>query len=372
MPVVDYYIGLMSGTSLDGVDAVLASFPFDNTAAQAAVLSHVYHAFPLDLRAQLLALQTPGQDDLHHAALLANQLADVYALAVKALLQQAGLTAEQVTAIGQHGQTIRHRPECGYTLQIGNAARLAEQTNISVVADFRSRDIAAGGQGAPLVPAFHAALFSAPDSRRVLLNIGGIANLTRLHPDLPVIGFDTGTGNMLMDAWIGLHQGMSYDADGAWAASGVCHAGLLQQLCSHGYFVQIPPKSTGRDWFDLAWLQQQLQQLDEAIAPVDVQATLLHFTVQTIVLALQEYCPATDTLYLCGGGAKNSQLVQQLRLALPQLEIVTSEALQVSVDCMEAFAFAWLAMRCIHRQTANLPEVTGAKARRILGAIYPA
>jgi len=357
----------MSGTSLDGVDAVLAEI---GPAGQIRLLHTHYLPYPDALRARLLALHAPQPDEIHLAAVAANALARLYAEAVKALLD--GFVPDRVRAIGCHGQTLRHRPADGYTLQIGNAALLAELTRIAVVADFRSRDIAAGGQGAPLVPAFHARALRDPDAHRVIANIGGIANLTDLPANGTVRGWDTGPGNMLLDAWIQRHSGARYDRDGAWAASGAVHDSLLAALTKHDFLQRPPPKSTGREQFNLDWLDAILGSLDAAVAPADVQATLLEFTALSLTDAVKRECMGAQELYVCGGGAHNGALMQRIRACLPGVRVATTATLGIDPDWMEALAFAWLARQTLHHAPGNLPAVTGARGERVLGAIYPA
>ena len=361
----DLYIGIMSGTSLDGVDAALIDF---SQAAPRLAASH-FQPYPAALKEALLALHQPSLDELHQSQLIANQLAREYARATQTLLKKAGVAAASVQAIGCHGQTVRHRPEHGYSIQLNNAALLAELTGIHVVSDFRNRDIAAGGQGAPLVPAFHDMVSRHPNINRVILNIGGIANLTDLSPNKATIGFDSGPGNLLMDAWIAGHQGKPYDTDGAWAASGNIIPALLQKLLAEPYFAAPPPKSTGRDLFNLAWLENQLHGGEP---PADVQATLLALTGDSIADAVNRFCTRTREIYVCGGGAHNKALLSHLQLALPQCRIQKSEVLGIDADWMEAIAFAWLAQQAMHLRPANLPGVTGAKHPCVLGAIYPA
>ncbi|WP_076592501.1 anhydro-N-acetylmuramic acid kinase [Herminiimonas arsenitoxidans] len=369
------FIGLMSGTSLDGVDGILASFSDDGVLSQ--TLAAAYVPFPDALRADLMALQTAGADEIHREAVAANALVKYYAECVAALLQEAHIAAERVTAIGVHGQTIRHRPEFGYTRQINNPALLAELTGIDIIADLRSRDIAAGGQGAPLVPAFHRALFSAANENRVVVNIGGIANISVLPSDsnTPVIGFDTGPGNVLMDAWIAQHNGQAYDADGAWAKTGKVNAELLKELRDEPFFAVPPPKSTGRDLFHPAWLAQKLENFP-GLASADVQATLAIFTATTLSDAIVRHAPQTQAVYVCGGGAYNSYLLTLIHYALklhnPTIRVESTEALGVAPNQVEALAFAWLAQRFHVREPGNLPSVTGARGLRILGALYPA
>ncbi len=359
----ELYIGLMSGTSLDGIDAALV----DLSHAQPRLLAKHYQPFDDALKNTLLALHLPAHNELHQAQLASNQLAQLYARSIPPLLSQAGIPAAQINAIGCHGQTIRHCPEQGYTLQIGNAALLAELTGITVVNDFRSRDIAAGGQGAPLVPAFHDHVLRHPGIHRVIVNIGGISNLTNLPPDASTSGFDCGPGNLLMDAWCMQHLGKPYDDNGAWAASGQVLPALLEQMLDESFFALPPPKSTGRDLFSMAWLQEKLQGNERA---EDVQATLLELTCRAIAQAIEKHCTGAAEIYLCGGGARNQTLRSRLTALLPGSSIQTTDALGVDSDYLEAIAFAWLAQQTLHEKPANLPLVTGAKHPCILGAIY--
>ena len=358
----------MSGTSLDGVDVAALEFnaPEFNGPRYQITRTH-FLAYPPDLRADLLALHTSGGNELERAALLANRLARLYADAVTQLLKMTGIDHSEIAAIGCHGQTIRHRPELGFTLQIGNPAVLAELTEITVVADFRSRDIAAGGQGAPLVPAFHHAAFADEQAHRVIINIGGITNLSNLPVNGIVSGFDCGPGNMLMDAWAERHLGNAYDESGRWASTGQVIDELLDKLLAHPFFIQPPPKSTGRDTFNLPWLTQHLRPDDAA---EDVQRTLLELTARSTAMAVTEYCGAVDEIYLCGGGAHNHALLQRLQQLLHPVKIGLSDDLGIGVNWVEAAAFAWLARQTMHQAPGNLPEVTGAKGARILGAIY--
>ena len=362
MPSTPLYIGLMSGTSLDGIDGVLSS---SNQALHAAFV-----AFPDALRAELLALQSASEDEIHREALATNQLTELYATCVQQLLADAGISAERVTAIGAHGQTIRHRPELGYTRQIINPALLAELTGIDVISGFRHRDIAAGGQGAPLVPAFHQAVFGDAKQMRVVANIGGISNISILRPDGNVTGYDTGPGNMLMDGWIHAQRGQRYDESGQWAASGTVLPDLLAKLMNEPYLALPAPKSTGRDLFNTAWLTQHLQNFVHA-TPADVQATLTAFTARTLADAIKRDAPGAEAVYVCGGGAMNSYLMRLLQeqLACP---VSDTSALGVSPQHVEALAFAWLAERFCERLPGNLPSVTGARGLRVLGALYPA
>jgi len=390
----ELFIGLMSGTSLDGVDAVLAQF----AGPQLQVRGHVHQPFAAGLRGQLLALNSRGRpDELHEAALAANQLAQVYAQAVQALLQQTGLAGTAVRALGAHGQTVRHRPGefdgLGYTLQLFNGALLAELTGIDVVCDFRSRDVAAGGQGAPLVPAFHAAVFGHPQEPRAVLNIGGIANLTLLpasgdapaastasaagseacaSPAPEVRGFDCGPGNALMDLWCLAHRGQPYDAAGAWAAQGQVLPALLAAFLAEPFLLRQPPKSTGRDLFHADWLAQHLQAQAPDAAPVDVQATLCELTARAASDALTAHLPQARTLLLCGGGALNTHLVGRLQHLLPHCRIGSTAEEGLPPMQVEAAAFAWLARACVAGAPGNLPAVTGAAGLRPLGALYRA
>lgn len=357
-----YFIGLMSGTSLDGVDGVLTSFD--------GRLHSAHVPFPDAFRRSLLALQAPTDNEIHTEALAANELARHYAACVRALLAASGLDASAVTAIGAHGQTIRHLPEQGYTRQINNPALLAELTGIAVVADFRSRDIAAGGQGAPLVPAFHQSVFGSPTATRVVANIGGMGNISVLRPNGDVLGYDTGPGNVLMDGWAETHLGQPFDANGDWAASGSVIPELLAALLSEPYLAQAAPKSTGRDLFNRPWLEQRLRAFGKA-APADVQATLAAFTARSLADAIRRDAPEAEAVYVCGGGALNGHLMAQLR-ALLGMPVADTGALGIAALHVEALAFAWLAARFMDRLPGNLPSVTGAKGPRVLGALYPA
>ena len=355
----------MSGTSLDGTDGVL----FD--AETHRVLGHVHAPFPAALRDELLALNSPGGNELHRAALAANAVARAYADVVSQLLEQTATPRAQVVAIGAHGQTVRHQPGGfdAYTTQLLNGALLAEQAGIDVVCDLRSRDIAAGGQGAPLVPAFHRAVFGLPDQDAAVLNLGGISNLSLLHADGRTGGFDCGPANCLMDGWIALHRGLAFDADGAWAATGEVLPDLLDALLAEPFFAAAPPKSTGRDLFHLGWLQPHLS---PDWKPEDVQATLLLLTARSISEALRAHMPGVRQLIACGGGARNGRLMQALAQLLPGVALASSDERGLPVDQVEAAAFAWLAHRFVMRQPGNLPAVTGAAGLRVLGALHPA
>lgn len=364
------FIGIMSGTSLDGIDVALCAFEdaaVEKTDCQ--LLATQFSPYPAGIKLALLALHNPNNNELEASILLGNLLAGLYADAVNELLTAAKKNAKDITAIGCHGQTIRHRPELGFTLQIGNAALLAELTNISVVSDFRSRDIAAGGQGAPLVPAFHKAQFSDSHKNRAIVNIGGIANITYLATNSDVLGFDSGPGNMLIDSCVKQHLNQDFDADGAWAATGVVLDSLLFNMLAEPYFALPPPKSTGRDLFNDNWLKQHL--LYPHLRPQDVVRTLTALTAQSIYDALKE-CGDVDEIYICGGGAHNRLLIADLQTLLDKTPVYTTKTLGIDVDWVEAVAFAWLAKQTIENKPSNLPLVTGAKGLRVLGAIHPA
>ncbi|MEN9888038.1 MAG: hypothetical protein RL559_75 [Pseudomonadota bacterium] len=364
-------IGLMSGTSLDGVDAVLAQF---DAQGRIQVEQHAFRGFDADLRAELLALNQRGEDELHRAALAANALARRYADLVQDLLSQTGCAAQDIAAIGAHGQTVRHQPGLhdgtGYTLQLNNPALLAELCGIDVVADFRTRDLAAAGQGAPLVPAFHHGVFGRSDATVAVLNIGGISNLSVLRPGGDVRGWDCGPGNALMDHWCQQHTGQAFDREGAWARSGRVLPDLLERLLQEDYLRQPPPKSTGRDLFNPVWLQARLHGFADA-APADVQATLTRLTAEACVHDVRTHAGEAQELVVCGGGALNGQLMAELRAGLPGVAVMDSAARGLPPLQVEAAAFAWLAFKCLRRETASLPSVTGARGARVLGAIYP-
>lgn len=361
-----YYIGVMSGTSLDGLDIAL----IEQQRNTRLVASH-YISMPDDLRAELLALCSSGTDELARAALAEQRWVKLAAQGVAQVLADAELKAESIRAIGSHGQTVRHEPARGFTIQIDNPALLAELTGIAVVADFRRRDVAAGGQGAPLVPAFHEALFGEGQGARAVLNIGGFSNLSLIETGSHVHGFDCGPGNVLLDAWIQHQQQHSYDRDGAWAASGQVQPELFNRLYADDFFQTSGPKSTGRELFNLGWLENQLEALP-SYKPEDVQATLLELTARSIVDSLQAAQSNTQELLVCGGGAHNKALMQRLAQLLPHCQVSTTAAYGVPADWVEAMAFAWLAHCCLEHICANRPSVTGASGLRILGAIYPA
>ena len=365
------YIGLMSGTSLDGVDGVLLRLADEAAAVGIRVLQHAHRPFPAELRDELAALNQAGADEIHRAQMAAIGLAAVYADVVSDLLQGAGVSAAQVRAIGAHGQTVRHRPDCGYTVQIQAPALLAERCGMTVVADFRSRDIAAGGQGAPLVPAFHRTVFGQAGEALAVLNLGGIANLSLMDADGATLGFDCGPANVLLDVWAQRHLGAAFDAAGAWASGGTVQPALLRTLLADPYFASPPPKSTGRDYFHLPWLQGFLA-AHPGLAPRDVQATLAELTAQSVARDLRRHLPAAQSLVVCGGGASNADVMRRLRQALPGVEVVDSSARGLPPQQVEAAAFAWLAARALAGLPGNLPTVTGAAGPRVLGAIYPA
>ncbi len=358
------FVGLMSGTSLDGVDAVLA----DCAAQTPRILATDHLPFDPGLRATLFDLHAPASGELHQAELAAIALSRVYADSVARTLARASVERQAVRAIGCHGQTIRHRPEAGYTVQLINGAWLAELSGITTVCDFRSRDLAAGGQGAPLVPAFHARVFGSPTEHRAIVNVGGIANITNLPPGGPVTGFDCGPGNALMDGWIAAQRSEPYDREGAWAASGDVQLPLQMRLMAHPFFSASPPKSAGREQFNLDWVSPLLAG-DER--PQDVQATLLELTARGIAEAVGTHCAGTQSVWLCGGGARNTALLSRLAALLAPLPVGTTEALGVAPEHVEALAFAWLAQRTLAGEPGNIPDVTGARGARVLGAIYP-
>jgi anhydro-N-acetylmuramic acid kinase len=365
------FIGLMSGTSLDGVDGVLADF----SGAQPRVLAHHATPFESTLKQELLALNTPSDNELHRAALAAICLVRVYAQTVQALLADTHTSANDVCAIGAHGQTVRHQPGAldgtGYTLQLNNPALLAELTGIDVVADFRSRDVAAGGQGAPLVPVFHQGIFGQANRTVSVLNIGGIANLSVLHANGNVLGFDCGPGNALLDHWCQAHTGDAFDNNGAWGASGNVIEPLLQAMLAEPFLQQAPPKSTGRDLFHPTWLAQQLSGFANANA-ADVQATLTEFTARACVNDVLRHAADASELIVCGGGALNGLLMQRLQVGLPHVRVLSSAERGMPPLQVEAAAFAWLARQTVMGLPGNLPKVTGAQGARILGGIFKA
>jgi anhydro-N-acetylmuramic acid kinase len=393
----ELYIGLMSGTSLDGVDAVLVDFANEDTSQASSsktqtpthnapsviansslklkVLAHVALPFEQALKQTLLALNAPAENEIHRSALAANALTGIYAQAVQLLLDATQLKAPQIRAIGAHGQTVRHQPGAhdgiGYTTQLNNPSLLAERTGIAVVADFRSRDIAAGGQGAPLVPVFHQGVFAQPNETIGVLNIGGIANLSVLHANGDVIGFDCGPGNALMDYWCMQHRGLAYDDDGQWARTGQVHGPLLQAMLSEPFLQEAPPKSTGRDLFHVQWLTSHLANLAN-ISAVDVQSTLTELTALACANDVLRHAHSAKELIVCGGGALNGFLMERLQAALPNCKVLSSTDRGMPPLQVEATAFAWLARQTVLGLAGNAPKVTGAKGARILGGIFPA
>jgi anhydro-N-acetylmuramic acid kinase len=363
------FVGLMSGTSLDGVDGVIAELNADGQ--WLGVRAHAHAPFDDALRNELLALNQSGPDELHRAALASQTVSRVYAQVVQDLLKAC--PALKIQALGAHGQTVRHRPELGYTLQLLAPALLAELTQLNVVADLRSRDVAAGGQGAPLVPVFHRAVFSQPDRTVAALNLGGIANVSVLTPGRPPKGFDCGPANVLMDLWCQRHTGRAYDEDGQWAATGQVHEVWLAEALAEPYFSLPPPKSTGRDLFHAEWLNAWLQRCQaQHGSPADIQATLCELTARSSADAVRQHAPRASELIVCGGGAFNGHLMRRLQALLPGTKVLSSEARGLPPHQVEAAAFAWLAWAALNRRPGNDPDVTGAAGPRVLGAIYPA
>ena len=360
------YIGVMSGTSLDGLDIAL----IEQAPAIKLVATH-YIPMPEAMRSELLGLCTSGPDEIARSAIAQQHWVELAAQGIHRLLEQQKLNPQDIRAIGSHGQTIRHEPARGFTVQIGNPALLTELTGITVVSDFRSRDVAAGGQGAPLVPAFHEALFERSAGNRAVLNVGGFSNLSLIEAGKPVAGFDCGPGNVLLDAWIHHQRGEHFDRDGQWAASGLVDPHLLNALLSDPFFQGTGPKSTGREVFNLAWLQAHLARLP-LLPSENVQATLLELTARTIAESLQTAQSDTQELLVCGGGAQNGALMARLAGLLPGAKVSSTAAYGVDPDWVEAMAFAWLAHCCLEGIAANRPSVTGARGLRVLGAIYPA
>jgi len=364
----DLFIGVMSGTSLDGVDAVVADFG----AEAPRLVGHVHHQLAEELRQVLLALAQPGWDDLHRGAIAAQHLARAYADTVAEVIRRHDVAQEDVRAIGAHGQTVRHRPADAYTIQLNAPALLAELTQIDVVADFRSRDIAAGGQGAPLVPAFHRMVFSGPEPVAVV-NIGGIANLTALPgagDEHAVTGFDCGPGNLLIDGWAARHLHEPFDRDGQWAAGGTPVPDLLAALLADPFFSDPPPKTTGREQFNDAFVERHLA--NRALDPRDVAATLTRLTAESIAQGIEQFFPAAAEVLVCGGGAFNPTLLKMLERACSPRPVASTAKRGIAPEHVEALAFAWLAKQHVDRQPGNLPSVTGAQGGRILGALYPA
>lgn len=358
----------MSGTSFDGLDIVLIKQESDKISQ--LIASH-YIAMPEILKKELLALCNSGYNELTRAAIVEQQWTKLAAQGIQKLLHKAQLSPPQIGAIGSHGQTVRHEPNQGFTIQLSNGALLTELTGITVVTDFRSRDVAAGGQGAPLVPAYHETLFKSPNLCRAILNVGGFSNLSLLTPGETTHGFDCGPGNVLLDSWIYYKQGKNYDNKGQWAASAKPNLHLLKILLSDDFFQKSGPKSTGRELFNLSWLKSKLATYNEPIADEVVQSTLLELTVQSIIKSLKLNQSHTDELIICGGGAFNDELLIRLQKNLPTSKVTTTQDYGISPKWIEAMAFAWLAYCCLKQIPANRPAVTGAKGMRVLGAIYP-
>ena len=368
-----YYIGLMSGTSLDAIDAALVSFNADRI----ELVHSLSATLPATLKTQILELCGGTADEIELLGKLDRELGKLFAQTALDLCRSAGISPLEIRAIGSHGQTVRHRPpdaqrssDLAFTLQIGDPNTIAEISGITTVADFRRRDIAAGGQGAPLVPAFHVAAFSQAGIERLIVNIGGMANISLLKADGEVIGFDTGPGNVLMDSWIMHCQGHAFDRDGAWAQSGKLNQDLLETLLQDPYYAMHGPKSTGREQFNLAQLLKALESLAD-IRPPDVQATLLELTARSICDAIDECSQKDSEVFICGGGSANQALYSRIQALLADHKVTTTEALGIHPDWVEAAAFAWLAKQNIMSLAGNVPAVTGAKGPRVLGAVYP-
>ncbi len=363
------YVGLISGTSMDGIDAALIEISEDRIHTVAT--RFIPFEDDVVVRLDALVCRTHGVS-LDELGQLDTRIGQNFAAAALELIDQAGVRSDNVRAIGSHGQTIRHRPDLAYpfTTQIGDPNVIATQTGIATVADFRRRDIALGGEGAPLLPVFHAAVFGTPEEDRLIVNIGGIANITRLLGGQPVTGYDTGPGNTLLDSWILEHRDQALDSDGAWAASGTVDDALLDEMKSDSYFVRNPPKSTGREYFNQAWVKQVLERLGSPVADADVQATLAELTASTIADAAAEHSEAK--VFICGGGVHNRHLMARVEARLGDRTPESTTALGVDPDFVEAAAFAWLAARTLGGQSGNLPAVTGAREEAVLGAIYPA
>lgn len=371
MPMTDIYLGLMSGTSADAIDAVAVDFS-NNTAA---LLGSHSKPLPPDIRAVIHRLAFTGPDEIDLLGQLDVQMGELFAATVHELIEKLGLSNQTLSAIGSHGQTLRHRPPGSlahpFTLQVGDPNIIAEQTGITTVADFRRRDMAVGGQGAPLVPAFHQAAFQSTTVNRAIVNIGGIANITWLPTSGEATGFDTGPGNVLMDAWIWQHHKKTYDNAGAWAASGTSDERLLEALLQHPFLFQAPPKSTGREDFNPAWLDTCLKQYQCVRRPEDVQATLLAFTARTITDQIKKVAKEGDIeVFLCGGGAYNDTLRQAIQGLMPRCPVATTAELGIAPEWIEATAFAWLARQTLNRESGNLCAVTGARKPVILGGVY--
>lgn len=366
----DLYIGLMSGTSADGIDAAIVDF----SQPQPSIVATHYTAYLPCLREKILGLCQPGDNEISRLGELDTLLGKAFAEAVNCLLKNASIPAHAIKAIGSHGQTIRHSTHelNRFSLQIADPNTIAAETGITTIADFRRKDIAYGGQGAPLVPGFHQHIFASDSINRAIVNIGGIANVTLLKKNQthPIVGFDLGPGNVLIDAWINLHLQKNQDFNGEWSSQGTVNSLLLNQLQKDSFFALPPPKSTGREHFNLAWLHDHLKQLDVELSSVDVQATLVELTAHSIIQPIHEHLPAGEIL-ICGGGVHNAHLMSSLQeLAQPNFSVSSTQKYGLDPDWIEAMAFAWLARQTLNKQIGNLPSVTGAKQAAILGGIY--
>jgi anhydro-N-acetylmuramic acid kinase len=366
--MTEYFIGLMSGTSADGIDAALVDF----SKKRPQLIATHYTPHPEPIRQKIFALTQKGDNELSRMCELDVLLGHAFADNVNTLLQQSGISSKKIKAIGSHGQTLRHYPKQGYTLQIGDPNIIAAKTQITTIADFRRRDIAHGGQGAPLVPAFHQALFASTRVNRAIVNIGGIANITVLskRKTVPLVGYDTGPGNGLLDAWIHLHRKVTHDVRGEWGAQGIMQKDLLDSMLRDSYFQQTPPKSTGREHFNLLWIKEHLHKVNRVIAAIDVQATLVELTAFTILQAIRQHINEGEIL-ICGGGAHNLYLMTRLQLlAKPHFSINTTDIFGIAPDWIEAVAFAWLAKQTLTKKPGNSISVTGAAKEVILGGVY--
>lgn len=361
------YVGVMSGTSLDGVDIVATQFT-----PQLTLTASTSFPFPKQLRQDLISLTQPGDNEIDRLGKADRELGEFYAQSINQFLGSCKIDKKNVAAIGCHGQTIRHRPDQthAFTMQIGDANIIAYQTGVTTVTDFRRRDMAAGGQGAPLVPAFHQAVFSSPLSDRLIINIGGMSNITALTRDKHVTGFDTGPGNILLDAWMNKHHQKDFDEHGEWASQGQSNSTLLNTLLQEPYFNMPPPKSTGRELFNLKWLEEKIKMLPIEVSPQDTQTTLIELTAISISGAVQKFFHSFNEIYICGGGAYNTFLMHRIEALLLPRMVASTQSLGIDPRWVEASAFAWLAKQTIERKSGNLPSVTGATAPTILGAVY--
>ena len=368
----ELFIGLMSGTSMDAVDAVLVEF----RGKSLEIIASHSHPLPNNLRNELIKICTPGDNEINRLGELDVQVGELFAETANQLIEKAQVSREQIKAIGNHGQTIRHMPNAKFpfTLQIGDPNVIAARTGITTVADFRRRDVALGGQGAPLAPAFHNFVLRDTKGDRVILNLGGIANITYLSADLtqPVIGFDTGPANTLLDNWTNKQRGVLFDESGQWAASGKINTELLELLLNDAYFKKKPPKSAGREYFNLSWLKRYLQLLKAPLTPVDIQTTLCELTAISIMQAINSLTTRGVNILVCGGGLKNNYLLERLKINGKNCKVHATDDFGVPAKWMEVLAFAWLAQQTLNKKSGNLPSVTGAKTSAILGGIYSA